>query len=395
MHRTANRFITALFIIAATFALPSAASAQGGFRVLVRPPVQNVQKYAVYQQWIDSNRMLHVLANSVNQNFAIPAQGWMTAEECGEVNAFWRPADRTITLCYEMMDAIFNEFRYDGLSKEDFETAVTSATIFIAMHEVGHALVELLDLPVTGREEDVVDQFAAMALGRDNPAPALWAAEFWRTKGDFGDTGLLRVDRTPFDDEHSFDMQRFYNVLCWTYGKDPRTRGSLLRILPQSRATRCPSEYRRMASSWDRILAPHRRAAPVRLQPLTPPPAPRASFAGNWQISEQIGSQASGFFCESQIQITIQQSGQAFTAPYRQTGRCTVNGQQSDNPGQGQIQRGRIDGNQIFFQMETCSYAGALQEIASGMIVGSLECAVGQQDGTTATVKGVWQAVRR
>ncbi|HEX8360264.1 MAG TPA: DUF4344 domain-containing metallopeptidase, partial [Longimicrobium sp.] len=340
-------------------AVPSTAASQAGFHVVVRAPVQNVRRHAVHQEWISQSRMLQLLAKSVNENFAIPEQAWITAEECGQVNAFWRPAERTITLCYELIDAIFNEFRYDGLSQEAFGTAVASATMFIAMHEVGHALVDILNLPVTGREEDVVDQFAAIALGHDDPAPALWAAEFWRTKDDLLDTGL-KVGRMPYEDEHSFDMQRFYNVLCWTYGKDPQNRASVLRSLPQGRAARCPGEYQRMASSWERILAPHQRAAVSRLPP-PPPPARVANMGGTWDIREQIGTLTSDFYCESQIQMTIQQSAQVFTAPYRQTGRCTISGQQLDNPGQGAMQSGRIDGTQIFFQMETCNYAGVLQ----------------------------------
>lgn len=31
-------------------------------------------------------------------------------------------------------------------------------------HELGHAFISLYDLPITGREEDAVDQFAAILL---------------------------------------------------------------------------------------------------------------------------------------------------------------------------------------------------------------------------------------
>jgi hypothetical protein len=391
MHAIVKRSAVLLFLVGASFVVPSAASSQAGFHVVVRAPVQNVRRHAAYQEWMTQSRMLQLLAGSVNENFTIPEQAWITVEECGQVNAFWRPAERTITLCYEMVDAIFNEFRYDGLSQDTFGTAVASATLFIAMHEMGHALVDLLNLPVTGREEDVVDQFATIALGHDDPALAWWAAEFWRTKGDFGDMGI-KVDLTPFEDEHSFDMQRFYNVLCWTYGKDPQNRANMLRALPQGRAVRCPSEYQRMASSWERILAPHQRGAASQVPP---PPARVANMGGAWHVTEQIGTLTSDFYCESQIQMTVQQSAQVFTAPYRQTGRCTINGQQLDNPGQGQIQSGRIDGTQISFQMETCNYAGVLQAGTSPVIVGNLACAVAQGDGTSVTVNGVWRAVRQ
>ena len=36
----------------------------------------------------------------------------------------------------------------------------------IVLHEVGHALVDIHDLPVTGLEEDAVDQFSALIQSR-------------------------------------------------------------------------------------------------------------------------------------------------------------------------------------------------------------------------------------
>ena len=382
-------FLTAVLAGAA----PSSAVGQRGFTVAIRPPVQNPQKHTRYQQWLQQSQMLQQLARSVNQGFNIPQQAYITGAECGQENAFWQPEQRVVVICYEMIDAIFKEFQNDGLTPEQFGTAVASSTIFIVMHEVGHALVDLLDLPVTGREEDVVDQFATIALAQDSPELALWAAVFWRTKNDLGDIGVFRADPTPFDDEHSFDMQRFYNVLCWTYGKDPQNRGQILSELPQGRAARCPGEYQRMASSWDRILAPHQRGATT----LPPPPrAPRvANVGGTWDIVEQIGSLTSDFYCESRIQMNVQQLTQVFTAPYRQTGRCTINGQQIDNPGNGEIERGTVDANGMRFQMETCNYAGVLQAGSPNVIVGNLACAVNQEDGTTRTVNGVWRATRR
>ena len=38
------------------------------------------------------------------------------------------------------------------------------ATLDVFLHEVGHAVFDYLDVPNTGREEDVADQFAAYLL---------------------------------------------------------------------------------------------------------------------------------------------------------------------------------------------------------------------------------------
>lgn len=364
-------------------------AAQDGFRVVVRSPTTN-PRYAAYQQWIEQSRMLHLTAEGMNGAFRIPSPAWITAEECGEVNAFWRPDERAITICYEMIDEIFGEFRYDGLSDEEFGTAVESTTMFILMHEVGHALVDLLNLPVTGREEDVVDQFATILLGEEDVGPAWWAAEYWRTRGDFGDTGLLKVDDTPYEDEHSFDLQRFYNVLCWAYGRDPAGRTDVLSVLPQNRAVRCPGEYQRMAAAWETILEPHGRtsAAP----PSRPVRPATATFGGEWRLVEQIGALNSDFYCENEIWLNVRQDGGTFEAPYRQSGRCTVDGQQIDNPGVGQV-FGALHGSQVSFTMETCSYVGELAR--DGALRGTLSCTVMDEDGASFTIDGVWRGTRR
>jgi hypothetical protein len=120
------------------------------------------------------------------------------------------------------------------------------------MHEVGHALVDVLDLPITGREEDVADQLAVYSLirGYEKGAQAAYAGvtALQPASNEFDDTQLA--------DEHSLGPQRLYNVLCWIYGSDPQKYSNILQggMLPESRAVRCPGEWDRMAKAWQRLL---------------------------------------------------------------------------------------------------------------------------------------------
>jgi hypothetical protein len=131
--------------------------------------------------------------------------------------------------------------------------------VFLTLHEVGHALVHVLALPITGREEDAADQFATVALlesGGEGEQAAVSAA-VWFALNARG----RRVSTLHYADEHSLDAQRFYNILCWIYGADPARQASLVQqgYLPHERARRCPSEHQQMARSWDLLLAPHLR----------------------------------------------------------------------------------------------------------------------------------------
>jgi hypothetical protein len=147
--------------------------------------------------------------------------------------------------------------------------AMIAANEFVVAHEIGHALVHTLALPVTGREEDAVDGFAAYLLAdnpRFGPFTAFSAALFFdgvaRLRG--------RLTAADFADEHSILEQRVYQFLCWIYGSDRQRFKSLVgpQLLPRARAVRCGDEWKQVTSSWATLLAPH--AAPP-AAPVAPP----------------------------------------------------------------------------------------------------------------------------
>lgn len=92
------------------------------------------------------------------------------------MNAFYIPAETRIVFCYELRELLASIFVPDGAWTPEQQDRVDGAFRFILMHEVGHALVHVLDLPVTGREEDVVDQLAVFHLVRDGDEKGAQAA---------------------------------------------------------------------------------------------------------------------------------------------------------------------------------------------------------------------------
>ena len=165
---------------------------------------------------------------------------------------------------------------------------MAGAMIFIFFHELGHGLVDLLDLPVVGPEEDVVDEFATMLLveaGKeaDNPEDAeaalstlLNAAESWRLMWK----GMKRKlqgdpDAFPWWGEHSADIKRYYNILCLLYGSDPGTFWPVVAKsgIPLERARRCEREYASKSRNWERLLAGYLRAEDGTAE-LPPPGSP-------------------------------------------------------------------------------------------------------------------------
>lgn len=190
----------------------------------------------------------------LNAQFALPQDIAVVFAECGEENAFYDPELVEVTVCYDLILAyaeIFHE-----LYQEDFDSEVIYASYFTFLHEVGHALVDQLDLPIVGREEDVVDAFATILLlqGGEEDAAIAGIEQF---EVDAEDEAEL--DDIPYWGEHSLSDQRVYNVACLVYGSDPEFYSDWVEdgFLPEERAEGCEDEYLQAAESWDVLLAPH------------------------------------------------------------------------------------------------------------------------------------------
>ena len=175
--------------------------------------------------------------------------------DCDTVNAFYDPNNKRIIVCYELVDYFLEVFRGTAKNDDELGTAVIGATVFSFFHESGHALIHLLDLPAVGREEDSADQLATITLiaaGDEGVAMALSGAYWFQLQ--------QKSDRkTVFWDEHAFDGQRFYNILCMIYGSNPSKYQNFVANgeLPKERAQRCPEEFAKISRSWQQLLKPH------------------------------------------------------------------------------------------------------------------------------------------
>lgn len=125
---------------------------------------------------------------------------------------------------------------------------------FTLLHEMGHLLINELQLPVLGREEDAADQLGFMGLfllagkQRDSDfyAKLLDIADYWRLEWQ----RPKRADEEIYAwDSHGLDAQRFYNTACLAYGSDPDHLEWIINAtgLPDERAFGCAQEYQQVA----------------------------------------------------------------------------------------------------------------------------------------------------
>ncbi len=212
-------------------------------------------RYREVQEELRKGRIVEGMVEPLNYLFALPTNVEIAFAECQVANAFYAPQERRIRICYELIDN-FSEFVGKQKYSDEQETrALASLIIFVLFHELGHALIDVLDLSFTGREEDAADQLSTylmLALGDQYISPVHFAVASYQSGG--------ALTEQTFADEHAFGPQRFYNIACWVYGsgqKGSQTDAELDKYLPASRKNKCPDEYRKLANGWESLLAPY------------------------------------------------------------------------------------------------------------------------------------------
>ena len=208
---------------------------------------------AEWETWARERRMLEQFAEWTNEWLQLPAPVVLTFSECGHANAYYRAEYRQIDMCLEQLVDIQDRLARRVPEDRMDEEAIDGAAYFILSHELGHALVHTLHLPITGREEDAVDQLAAYIM-MDGSEEGRNAAMSWAMS-------LPSENDLTFylADEHSLTPQRRFNVFCWMYGQDPVRNAYFVTtgMLPEDRARRCPREYAQLRESWEFLLSKH------------------------------------------------------------------------------------------------------------------------------------------
>jgi len=226
--------------------------------VTVRYDDSKLASHRIIKMQLRSNHHFEVAAAGIDTAFLIPRDIQVVFADCGKANATYDPAQAAVFVCYELLRLFAQDYRKYAPTDSAADVALWQTALFVFYHEMGHALIDILGLPATGREEDAVDQLATILLleaGPDGRDAALRGAE-WLQLQSRRSTGRSRAW-----DEHSLDQQRYFNVICWVYGSDPKAQAALLGRdwgLPRARAARCPPEYARIHRAWTSLLRTHR-----------------------------------------------------------------------------------------------------------------------------------------
>jgi hypothetical protein len=244
-------------LLAAGCSDPAVASVEDVGDFVVRPAVLESDDYTELAAQLSEERWLEDIADVLNESLILPVDIGMRFAECGENNGYYSPDDREIQICIEMFDGEREVFAAYYDEEADIEDAVNGSFLFTVFHEVGHALVDVLEIPFTGREEDTVDSLAAWWLidGDEGEQSAIAGALSFYTDPE----EAAEVDESELAGEHSLSQQRYYSLTCLVYGSDTEKYASLLEEewLTPERAEQCPAEFERLTRTWYTLLDPH------------------------------------------------------------------------------------------------------------------------------------------
>jgi hypothetical protein len=236
------------------------ASARDGRFTFAYPQTRN-PKHAAVREGLQEAGLLEGLTKELNATVTLRRDLQIRFETCDKVNAWYTSAEPAIVFCYDLLEHAARVYTARGLDDKQREIALNGFIMFVMTHELGHALVHELELLVTGRQEDAVDQLATLLMlaSKDDEivVGALLAASYFAMTGAQGGAAA----ELPFWDEHSLGQQRFYDTACLIHGSNPQRTGEIVGsgLLPAARAQRCAGEYAQVNAAWRTMLAPHLR----------------------------------------------------------------------------------------------------------------------------------------
>jgi hypothetical protein len=234
-------------------------------RIEYAPP-----KNPAHEMLYDRIRDSHVLERmqEILSPFRLPVDLTIKTLGCdGMINSWYNTDDGkpTVHMCYELLADILQNVPKEttpaGITPSD---AVAGQFFFWTTHEVGHALFDIYQTPLFGREEDAADQFAVFIMlqfGKDQARRLIGGAAYAANEviKSFDPKSAVEKPLDKYSSVHGLPEQRFYNLVCWAYGADPVTFADVVEkgYLPKRRAGNCEYEYQTFKRAFAKKMLPH------------------------------------------------------------------------------------------------------------------------------------------
>jgi hypothetical protein len=236
-------------------------------RIEYAPP-ENPDQQKVYDL-IKEHQVLEALQKILSP-FRFPAEVTIKTLGCkGMINSWYNTDDSvpTVHMCYELIaDVLKNvpkETTAAGITPRD---AIVGQFLFWTLHEFGHLVFDVYQVPLFASEEDSADRFAVFIMlqfGKDQARRLVGGAAYAANEIIKNYDLNSKVEEKPlgkYSSVHGLPEQRFFNLLCLAYGADPKLFADVVEkgFLPKRRADNCEYEYQSFARAFrSEIGGPH------------------------------------------------------------------------------------------------------------------------------------------
>ena len=198
----------------------------------------------------------------------LPSKLTIKTDECGALSAPYREGGPAI-ICYEYVARIeafappyaavpigmdWDKRKYQGVLLQD--ELLVGPFVMLALHEVAHAVFDILQVPIWGDVDDAADRVAGFLMsqfGKEVTWVTLMSSAWYLSQsgmgGGFGDFTFAR----------NLDARRFYNFVCMAYATDPQAYQFLVnnKTVSNYKAGWCVEDYQQVRAAFNQILLPH------------------------------------------------------------------------------------------------------------------------------------------
>lgn len=190
-----------------------------------------------------------------------PFYNQLTLQYGGLEEPSYNPINHTINIPYSFFQrstSYFIENKYQKMLNTRPQQGALDTLLHTLLHEAGHAFIAERKLVILGKEEDAVDDFATFLLlgyieGGDNIA--INAAKMFSFESEYKPSYYALGE---FIGEHSFDLQRYFSILCLVYGSQEIKHNNLLDEIEDEYLSDmkeyCKSQYITIEINWKRYL---------------------------------------------------------------------------------------------------------------------------------------------
>ncbi|MDR6728070.1 DUF4344 domain-containing metallopeptidase [Delftia lacustris] len=168
-------------------------------------------EYVAIREWMIKSK---VLEESVARagNVRLPKGLRVSAQDCGEINAYYVASKRAVVICYELVDVLWRStLSRPRPSKEDVVSGyqLSYGIQYVVLHEIGHAAFSVQEGGYFGSEETAADYFANYSLlngmSLNESINSTWGV--WTVFNVLKSEGNL-------DSGHDYSSQRLNGFFC-------------------------------------------------------------------------------------------------------------------------------------------------------------------------------------